>query len=342
MWTKMAHTSSIMDAPIKEINVPILRPTLYAKIPKLRRMAREYYETFTKGCKSKIWAILLYFSSTKGCKSKIWTILLYFSSREAYQTNKHPQTSRKGLQVYKWGFFGLDWNATFVLFFPTSCTFLVGKKGGREQLYKHLEDLEDLVYFENTWKIQVGIFRFGLERCLRTLFPNICYISCWKKGGREQLYKHFENTWKTFGTHGILGKHLERMAYLENIWNTWHTWKTFGTHGILRKTLGTHGILRKHLEYTSGDFSVWTGTVPLYSFSNICYISCWKKGGREQLGTLCILGTHGILRKHLERLVHFENTWNTSGDFSVWTGTVLQVGIGTVLSYSFFQHSLCI
>ena len=26
----------------------------------------------------------------KGCKSKIWTILLYSSSREAYQTNKHP------------------------------------------------------------------------------------------------------------------------------------------------------------------------------------------------------------------------------------------------------------
>ena len=44
----MVHTSSIMDAPIKEINVPILKPTLYAKIPALRRMAREYYETLRR------------------------------------------------------------------------------------------------------------------------------------------------------------------------------------------------------------------------------------------------------------------------------------------------------
>ena len=44
----MAHTSSIMDDPIKEINVPILKPTIYTKIPLLRRMARNYYKTLRK------------------------------------------------------------------------------------------------------------------------------------------------------------------------------------------------------------------------------------------------------------------------------------------------------
>ena len=48
----MAHTSSIMDAPIKEINVPVLKPTLYAKIPSLRRMARSYYKTLGKKVKA--------------------------------------------------------------------------------------------------------------------------------------------------------------------------------------------------------------------------------------------------------------------------------------------------
>ena len=44
----MAHTSSIMDAPIEEINVPILKPTKYRRIPALRRMAREYYVTLER------------------------------------------------------------------------------------------------------------------------------------------------------------------------------------------------------------------------------------------------------------------------------------------------------
>ena len=44
----MAHTSSIMDAPIEEINIPILKPKIYAKIPLLRRMARNYYKTLRK------------------------------------------------------------------------------------------------------------------------------------------------------------------------------------------------------------------------------------------------------------------------------------------------------
>ena len=48
----MAHTSSIMDAPIKEINVPILKPTMYAKIPSLRRMAKNYYKTLGKKVKA--------------------------------------------------------------------------------------------------------------------------------------------------------------------------------------------------------------------------------------------------------------------------------------------------
>ena len=55
MWnakTKMAHTSSIMDAPIKEINIPVLKPTPYAKIPSLRRMARNYYKTLRKKVKT--------------------------------------------------------------------------------------------------------------------------------------------------------------------------------------------------------------------------------------------------------------------------------------------------
>ena len=37
-----------MDAPIKEINVPILRPTTYTRVPALRRMAREYYVTLMR------------------------------------------------------------------------------------------------------------------------------------------------------------------------------------------------------------------------------------------------------------------------------------------------------
>ena len=55
MWntrTRMAHTSSIMDEPIKEINVPILKPTLYARIPALKRMARNYYRTLRKKVKA--------------------------------------------------------------------------------------------------------------------------------------------------------------------------------------------------------------------------------------------------------------------------------------------------
>ena len=37
-----------MDAPIKEINVPIMKPTLFQRIPALRRMARNYYKTLGK------------------------------------------------------------------------------------------------------------------------------------------------------------------------------------------------------------------------------------------------------------------------------------------------------
>ena len=47
----MAHTSSIMDTPIEEINVPILKPTLYARMPKLKRLARNYYRTLEKKVK---------------------------------------------------------------------------------------------------------------------------------------------------------------------------------------------------------------------------------------------------------------------------------------------------
>ena len=91
--------------------------------------------------------------------------------------------------------------------------------------------------------------------------------------------------------------------------------------------------------FTSGDFSVWIGTVSSYSFPNILYVSSWKREeevhnptstsysfptsgtflvgkGRKRytalqtLGTLGILGTLCILRKHLEHFVYFENTWN--------------------------------
>ena len=44
----MAHTSSIMDAPIEEINVPVLKPTPYVRIPSFRRRVRRYYETLGK------------------------------------------------------------------------------------------------------------------------------------------------------------------------------------------------------------------------------------------------------------------------------------------------------
>ena len=49
--TKMAHTSSIIDAPIKVINDPVLKPTPYTKIPSLRRMVRDYYKTLRKKAK---------------------------------------------------------------------------------------------------------------------------------------------------------------------------------------------------------------------------------------------------------------------------------------------------
>ena len=49
----MAHASSIMDAPIKEINVPVMKPIPYTtKIPSLRRMARNYVETLGKKVKA--------------------------------------------------------------------------------------------------------------------------------------------------------------------------------------------------------------------------------------------------------------------------------------------------
>ena len=49
----MAHTSSIMDAPIKEINIPALKPTKYTlKIPSLKRLTRRYVETLGKKVKA--------------------------------------------------------------------------------------------------------------------------------------------------------------------------------------------------------------------------------------------------------------------------------------------------
>ena len=49
----MAHTSSIMDAPIREINIPVLKPTKYTlKIPSLKRLTRRYVETLGKKVKA--------------------------------------------------------------------------------------------------------------------------------------------------------------------------------------------------------------------------------------------------------------------------------------------------
>ena len=197
----------------------------------------------------------------------------------------------------------------------------------------------------------MGIFRFGLERYLRTLFPTSRTFLVGKREEGVHGYTNTWYTWKTFGTLCVLRIHLgntsgdrngtiytffptsctflvgkreeevhgytKHLAYLENTWNTWYTWKTLGTLGIL----GTLCVLRIHLGNTSGDFSVWIGTVSSYSFSNISYISCWKRGGREHLVylentwyTLCTSKTLGILcvlRKHLAYLVYLENTWNT-------------------------------
>ena len=51
--TKMAHTSSIMDAPIKEINIPVLKPIPYTtKIPSLVRLTRNYVKTLGKKAKA--------------------------------------------------------------------------------------------------------------------------------------------------------------------------------------------------------------------------------------------------------------------------------------------------
>ena len=43
-----------MDAPIEEINVPILKPTKYRRIPELRRMAREYYKTLNRRGRERV------------------------------------------------------------------------------------------------------------------------------------------------------------------------------------------------------------------------------------------------------------------------------------------------
>ena len=49
----MAHTSSIMDAPIKEINIPVMKPIPYTnKIPSLGRLARNYVKTLGKKAKA--------------------------------------------------------------------------------------------------------------------------------------------------------------------------------------------------------------------------------------------------------------------------------------------------
>ena len=79
--------------------------------------------------------------------------------------------------------------------------------------------------------------------------------------------------------------------------------------------------------FTSGDFSVWIGTVPLYSFPTFSYISCWKRVEGNTWYTWCTwytLCTYGILcvlcvlRKHL---VHFEKHLGKykRGFFLVWT-----------------------
>ena len=51
--TKMAHTSSIMDAPIGEISEPVMKPTPFTtKIPSLRRLTRNYVNTLAKKVKA--------------------------------------------------------------------------------------------------------------------------------------------------------------------------------------------------------------------------------------------------------------------------------------------------
>ena len=57
--TKMAHTSSIMDAPIEEINIPVMKPTPFtAKIPSLKRLTRRYVETFGERAREGVRRVL--------------------------------------------------------------------------------------------------------------------------------------------------------------------------------------------------------------------------------------------------------------------------------------------
>ena len=189
---------------------------------------------------------------------------------------------------YKWGFFGLDWNGIFVLFFQHLVHFLLekGRKGYTAIqtlgiLGKHLEHF---VYFEYTWEIRVGI---GMV--LYTLFfQHLVHFLLEKGRKRYTAIQNTWHTWKTLGTLGILGKHLEHLVYLEHFVYFEYTWEI--QVGIFR--FGSERYLRT-LFPTSRTFLVGKGEE-----GNTWYT--WKT-----LGILC------VLRKHLVYFVYFENTWHT-------------------------------
>ena len=166
--------------------------------------------------------------------------------------------------------------------FPTSCTFLVGKGRKRyttlqTQLYKH---------FENTREIQKRGFPKLDWNGVFVLFPNILYISCWKREEGEG-YTAIQT----------LRKARKGTLYTSGGWNGTFV-LFFPTSGAFLVGRGREGTqLYKHFENTREKLAK-RGFFGLgWSFRTI---SSWKgttqlRETLEKLGTLCALGT---LRKH--------------------------------------------
>ena len=94
----------------------------------------------------------------------------------------------------------------------------------------------------NQGDLQVGIFYFGLERYLRTLFPTSCTFLVGKREEEVHSSTNTWYTWKTLGTLGILGKHLVYLVHFEKARKEQaKTSKFLGWNGAFVHSLGKVG-----------------------------------------------------------------------------------------------------
>ena len=163
--------------------------------------------------------------------------------------------------------------------------------------------------------LQTGIFQFGLERCLRTLFPTSCTFLVGKgrkryttlralrtlfptsctflvgKGGRgTQPYEHFV-LFSQHLVHFLLEKggreHCSTNTREEKLANEdfldWNGAFVLFSQHLVHFLLEEGGAtqLYKHFEKARKEQakrgSFWIGTAPLYYFSNIFYVSSWER-----------------------------------------------------------------